>query len=220
MFNGCDIGSVSRTRDGRAGFDWTRSLSLGAPLTFGFLDGDLYTLSSTHSHLHTLVGPDRRNIQRAVADCGSLSRVRPWEFFRGPELLVELDEQQRQGHQQLDNLRFRRWDRHRDDIGHRARNRGHGPRLRSQRALPVQLQQQLVAGADRRCKLGPRCRKHGSGRHECLAAQGWHVSGHELHLCPLPLRERAALSVPQLQLGEGASSLDSNVESTSPNLVC
>src|SRR5258708_5273690 len=34
------------------------------------------------------------------------------------------------------------------------------------------------------------------------------------------LRERAALGVEQVRLGEGASSLDSNVETPSPSLVC
>src|SRR5260370_32619350 len=41
-----------------------------------------------------------------------------------------------------------------------------------------------------------------------------------LYLRPLPLRERAALDVRQVRLGEGASSLDSNLETPSPNLVC
>jgi hypothetical protein len=46
LFNGSDIGSVSRTWDGLAGFDITRSLSSGGSLTYGFLGGDSYTLSS------------------------------------------------------------------------------------------------------------------------------------------------------------------------------
>src|SRR5580704_284188 len=39
-----------------------------------------------------------------------------------------------------------------------------------------------------------------------------------LYLRPLPLRERAALGVRQIRLGEGASSLDSNVETPHPIL--
>jgi hypothetical protein len=46
LFNGSDIGSVSRTWDGLAGFDITRSLSSGGTLTYGLLGGDSYTLSS------------------------------------------------------------------------------------------------------------------------------------------------------------------------------
>jgi hypothetical protein len=46
QFNGSDIGSVSRTWDGIAGFDITRSLASGGSLTYGFLGGDSYTFAS------------------------------------------------------------------------------------------------------------------------------------------------------------------------------
>jgi hypothetical protein len=45
-FNGSDIGSVTRTFDGIAGVDFTRTLASGGTLTYGFLGGDSYSLSS------------------------------------------------------------------------------------------------------------------------------------------------------------------------------